>query len=128
MKTKQLYFRGTKRLLTRLSSSEGVGEVIEEVRYELHCQLWFEYAKKGHSVVPIDDRDVVFRAKGADGADLLLRGTVPIAALAGDAGAEFTLTAGGRPHFLPESKGDCGELIDSVYLYHKCGNINLEQL
>src|SRR5580693_6996656 len=88
MKTKQLYFPDTNVLLTRFLSSEGVGEVTDfmpvdprsekrlirrvttvrgEVKYGLLFCPRFEDAKKGHSVVRTDDREVVFLVDGADG-------------------------------------------------------------
>lgn len=127
MKTKQLYFPDTNVLLTRFLSSEGVGEVTDfmpvdpggekrlirrvttvrgEVKYRLRCCPRFEYAKKGHSVVRKDDREVVFQVEGDGGLAMRLRGTVPIAEMGGDAGAEFTLKAGDRADFLFESEAN----------------------
>jgi len=151
MKTKQLYFPDTNVLLTRFLSSEGVGEVTDfmpvdpngekrlirrvttvrgEVKYRMRCCPRFEYAKKGHSVVHIDEREVVFRPDDSDGLSLRLRGTVPItvwdgdagengnpedngsakkngsAKENGDAGAEFTLKAGDYADFLLESEAN----------------------
>jgi GH15 family glucan-1,4-alpha-glucosidase len=127
MKTKQLYLPDTNVLLTRFLSSEGVGEVTDfmpvdpdgkkrlirrvttvrgEVTYQLRCCPRFEYAKKGHSVVRTGDQEVVFRVDGAGGMSLRLRGTVPIAIMDGDAGAQFTLKAGDRADFVLESEAN----------------------
>lgn len=125
MKTKQLYLPDTNVLLTRFLSPEGVGEVTDfmpvepngekrlirritnirgEVRYRLHCRPRFEYAKKSHTVVRKDDREVVFRVEGGEGLALRLRGTVPIDITGGDAGAEFTLKSGEQADFIFESE------------------------
>lgn len=125
MKTKQLYLPDTNVLLTRFLSSEGVGEVTDfmpvdpngkkrlirrvttvrgEVKYQLRCCPRFEYAKKGHTVVRSDDREVVFRMEGPNGLSLRLRGTVPVFFDERDAGAEFTLKAGETADFLLESE------------------------
>jgi GH15 family glucan-1,4-alpha-glucosidase len=124
MKTKQLYLPDTNVLLTRFLSSEGVGEVTDfmpvdpngenrlirrvttvrgEVKYRLHCCPRFKYAKITHTVVRIDDQEVIFHVDGPDGLSLRLRGMVPLQVNDQDVVAEFTLKAGERIDFLLES-------------------------
>jgi GH15 family glucan-1,4-alpha-glucosidase len=134
MKTKQLYLPDTNVLLTRFLSSEGVGEVTDfmpvdpngekrlirrvttvrgQVKYLLRCCPRFKYAEIRHSVVRVNDQELIFRVDGPDGLSLRLSGTIPLIVRNQDVEAEFTLKAGEMIDFLLESDANEGKARDS---------------
>jgi GH15 family glucan-1,4-alpha-glucosidase len=123
-KSKQLYLPDTNILLTRFLSSEGVGEITDfmpveelfygkelirrvttvrgEVHYKMHCQPRFNYARSGHTIETVSDREIIFTSNGEDKTVLRLYSTVSLKISEGDATAEFSLSANQTADFLLE--------------------------
>ncbi|MEX2336855.1 MAG: glycoside hydrolase family 15 protein, partial [Fulvivirga sp.] len=124
MRNKQLYFPDTNVLLTRFSSSDGVGEItdfmpVEEyyegnalirrvtnIRgkavYVMKCQPRFNYAENGHKIELLDKHTLLFQSEGSDSLKLKLKSTVDLQIIDNDAYAEFCLAPGGTADFILE--------------------------
>ena len=124
MKTKQLYVPDTNVLLTRFLSKDGVGEItdfmpVEElyngkelirrvttvrghVKYKLHCEPRFNYARSPHTLEARAANEVIFTSQGEDKTVLRLLSTVPIQIQEDIVIAEFTLGPNQTADFLLE--------------------------
>ncbi len=122
---KQLYLPDTNVLLTRFLSSDGVAELSDfmpvedggqahnlvrrvktvrgEIRFRMHCDPRFDYARATHSVEQRSDREVLFIGRGGAG-ELALRlcSSVAMQLADGAAVAEFTLGADESASFVLE--------------------------
>ena len=121
---RQLYLPDTNVLLTRFLSQDGVGEVTDFMpvggarqahtivrrvtcvrgpfTFRLLCDPSFDYARAEHDT-EVQDGQVLFTARGADGNRLRLRTPVPVEVQDGAAHAEFTLQAGETADFVLEA-------------------------
>lgn len=124
MKTKQLYVPDTNVLLTRFLSEDGVGEITDfmpveelyngkelirrvttvrgQVKYKLHCEPRFNYARSEHSLEARSANEIIITSKGDDHTMLRLLGTVPIQIRNDHVVAEFTLGPNETADFLLE--------------------------
>jgi len=124
MKTKQLYVPDTNVLLTRFLSKDGVGEItdfmpVEElyngkelirrvttvrgnVKYKMHCEPRFNYARSSHTLDMRSDKEVIFTSQGEDKTELRLLSTVPLQIINDHVIAEFTLKPNETADFLLE--------------------------
>ena len=124
MKTKQLYVPDTNVLLTRFLSKDGVGEItdfmpVEElyngkelirrvttvrgnVKYKMHCEPRFNYARSSHTLDMRSDKEVIFTSHGEDKTELRLLSTVPLQIINDHVIAEFTLKPNETADFLLE--------------------------
>jgi len=122
---KQLYLPDTNVLLTRFLSSDGVAELSDfmpvedggqahtlvrrvktvrgEIRFRMHCDPRFDYARATHSVERRSDREVIFIGRGGAGRlTLRLCSSVAMQLADGAAVAEFTLGADESASFVLE--------------------------
>jgi GH15 family glucan-1,4-alpha-glucosidase len=122
---KQLYLPDTNVLLTRFLSSDGVAELSDfmpvedggqahnlvrrvktvrgEIRFRMHCDPHFDYARATHSVERRSDREVIFIGRGGAGTlTLRLCSSVAMQLADGAAVAEFTLRADESASFVLE--------------------------
>jgi GH15 family glucan-1,4-alpha-glucosidase len=122
---KQLYLPDTNVLLTRFLSSDGVAELSDfmpvedggqahnlvrrvktvrgEIRFRMHCDPRFDYARATHSVERRSDREVIFIGRGGAGTlTLRLCSSVAMQLADGAAVAEFTLRADESASFVLE--------------------------
>ena len=122
---KQLYLPDTNVLLTRFLSSDGVAELSDfmpvedggqahnlvrrvktvrgEIRFRMHCDPRFDYARTTHSVERRSDREVIFIGRGGAGTlTLRLCSSVAMQLADGAAVAEFTLRADESASFVLE--------------------------
>ena len=122
---KQLYLPDTNVLLTRFLSSDGVAELSDfmpvedggqahtlvrrvktvrgEIRFRMHCDPRFDYARATHSVERRSDREVIFIGRGGAGKlTLRLCSSVAMQLADGAAVAEFTLGADESASFVLE--------------------------
>ena len=122
---KQLYLPDTNVLLTRFLSSDGVAELSDfmpvedagqahnlvrrvktvrgEIRFRMHCDPRFDYARATHSVERRSDREVIFVGRsGAGKLALRLCSSVAMQLADGAAVAEFTLGADESASFVLE--------------------------
>jgi GH15 family glucan-1,4-alpha-glucosidase len=122
---KQLYLPDTNVLLTRFLSSDGVAELSDfmpvedggqahnlvrrvktvrgEIRFRMHCDPRFDYARATHSVERHSDREVIFSGRGGAGTlTLRLCSSVAMQLADGAAVAEFTLRADESASFVLE--------------------------
>ena len=122
---KQLYLPDTNVLLTRFLSSDGVAELSDfmpvedggqahtlvrrvktvrgEIRFRMHCDPRFDYARATHSVERRSDREVIFIGRGGAGKlTLRLCSSVAMQLADGAAVAEFTLRADESASFVLE--------------------------
>src|SRR5499426_2314654 len=113
---KQLYLPDTNVLLTRFLDADGVAELSDfmpvedagqahnlvrraktvrgEIRFRMHCDPRFDYARATHSVERRSDREVIFAGRaGANALVLRLCSSVAMQLEDGAAVAEFTLGA-----------------------------------
>ena len=124
MKTKQLYVPDTNVLLTRFLSKDGVGEITDfmpveelyngkelirrvttvrgQVKYKLHCEPRFNYARSEHTLESKSANEIIFTSKGADKIVLRLLSTVPVQIQNDLVVAEFTLGPNETADFLLE--------------------------
>jgi GH15 family glucan-1,4-alpha-glucosidase len=122
---KQLYLPDTNVLLTRFLSSDGVAELSDfmpvedggqahtlvrrvktvrgEIRFRMHCDPRFDYARVTHTVERRSDREVIFIGRGGAGKlTLRLCSSVAMQLADGAAVAEFTLRADESASFVLE--------------------------
>jgi GH15 family glucan-1,4-alpha-glucosidase len=122
---KQLYLPDTNVLLTRFLSGDGVAELSDfmpvedagqahnlvrrvktvrgEIRFRMHCEPRFDYARATHSVERRSDREVIFIGRvGAGTLTLRLCSSVAMQLADGAAVAEFTLRADESASFILE--------------------------
>jgi GH15 family glucan-1,4-alpha-glucosidase len=122
---KQLYLPDTNVLLTRFLSSDGVAELSDfrpvedggqahnlvrrvktvrgEIRFRMHCDPRFDYARTTHLVERRSDREVIFIGRGGAGTlTLRLCSSVAMQLADGAAVAEFTLRADESASFVLE--------------------------
>jgi GH15 family glucan-1,4-alpha-glucosidase len=122
---RQLYLPDSCVLLTRFLSTEGVAEVSDfmpiadsdhaaslvrraktvrgQVRYRMHFEPRFDYARASHHVELIHgDREALFQSEGKDELVLRLYSQVPLRIVDGAAVADFTLNHGESAAFIME--------------------------
>src|SRR4030095_1453585 len=123
-RNKQLYLPDSNILLTRFLSVDGVVEISDfmpveeaavshnlvrrvksvrgEVRVRMVCAPRFNYARSGHRLERLSEKDIVFTSEGEDRCALRLRSSLPLAIENGDAIAAFSLRPDDAASFVLE--------------------------
>lgn len=123
---KHLYLPDTNVLITRFLSDEGIAEISNymvvcrdldnceqalvrrvkcvhgEVRFRLHFQPRFDYARAGHRVERESEKTLLFHSEGPDRLSIRLRADVSLEFEERDAYAEFSLKADEKVTFVME--------------------------
>lgn len=121
---KQLYIPDTNILLTRFLCEVGVAEISDfmvvdektpqhrlirrakavrgEIKFEIVCDPRFDYARCGHKVHKISEKEFVFEPENESLPALRLKSEIPLTISHGAAVAEFTLHAGETAAFVLE--------------------------
>ncbi len=136
LKFKQLYLPDTNVLVTRFLGPAGVGETVDfmpveelyvgkelirqiscihgSLTYRMACRPRFDYARAGHKVEKISEKELMFHADDKAGSRLRLQSTVPMRVDGQDAVAEFNLKTGVHAIFMLEFITDHSQPVEDL--------------